>query len=97
MYYFYSKNEGISRNRQNLQPLKARSLFFICLILCIYHSQFLFAADALLFSFSIDPTVPQSFWAIMIGLGINWSGTVCINQSVNQRYLACKSVKDARM
>jgi len=49
------------------------------------------------FSFNIDPTLPYTFWTVMIGLGFTWCGGVCIDQSVNQRYLACKSVRDARM
>jgi len=65
----------------------------------ILHSpqSLLIAADPLIFSFNIDPTVTYTFWTIMVGLGINWCTGVCINQQITQRYLACKTVKDARM
>jgi len=48
-------------------------------------------------SFDADPTVLYTFWTIMVGLGLNWSGAMCVNQCITQRYLACKSVRDARM
>jgi len=88
-----------SKARQNLQPQEVKNVLLMCLMLCVYNNQcsLLIAAGDIFFSFSIDPTLPNTFWTIMVGLAFMWCGAVCINQSINQRYLACKSVKDARM
>ncbi|CAK8683876.1 unnamed protein product [Clavelina lepadiformis] len=47
--------------------------------------------------FDLDPTIPHSFWTIFIGGAFAWCGTMCTNQAITQRYLSCKSVKDARV
>ncbi|XP_077990171.1 sodium-coupled monocarboxylate transporter 1-like isoform X1 [Glandiceps talaboti] len=48
-------------------------------------------------NFSFDPTVRHSFWSICIGGVFTWLAIYGINQSQVQRYLTCRSERDARI
>ena len=71
----------------------------MCVVLRAYTIQcfLLFVPDNVFFSFNPDPTRPYSFWTVIVGLGVSWCSVLCINQSISQRYLSCKSVRHARM
>nr|CAB3266301.1 sodium/iodide cotransporter-like [Phallusia mammillata] len=48
-------------------------------------------------NFNLDPTYPYTIWSIVIGQTFIWCRAGCVTQSISQRYLACKSVKHARI
>jgi len=91
----------LSQGESSSQPTiaKVRNLLLMCVVLRAYHIQclLLFAPDNVFFSFNPDPTRPYSFWTVIVGLGVSWCSVLCINQSITQRYLSCKSVRHARM
>lgn len=47
-------------------------------------------------TFNPDPTFTLTAWTMMFGLGINWASVPLCNQTIVQRFQACRSVKDAR-
>lgn len=49
-----------------------------------------------LFEFDMDPRIRSTFWTVMVGTSVAQTTLACCNQSISQRYSACKSVSDAR-
>uniref|UniRef100_H2YDW6 Sodium-coupled monocarboxylate transporter 1 n=1 Tax=Ciona savignyi TaxID=51511 RepID=H2YDW6_CIOSA len=49
------------------------------------------------FEMNPDPRIRYSFWTVWFGVAVTWSGALCINQVMSQRYLSCSSVKNARI
>ncbi|XP_076089792.1 sodium-coupled monocarboxylate transporter 1-like [Mytilus galloprovincialis] len=47
-------------------------------------------------NFDPDPTVRHTFWALVVGGMINWTGTYGASQSSIQRFSALSSLKEAR-
>ncbi|XP_071959654.1 sodium-coupled monocarboxylate transporter 1-like [Antedon mediterranea] len=47
--------------------------------------------------FGADPRIRHSFWSILIGGFFTWVAIYGVNQSQVQRYLSCKSMKDAQI
>ncbi|XP_033096745.1 sodium-coupled monocarboxylate transporter 1-like [Anneissia japonica] len=47
--------------------------------------------------FRVDPRVRHSFWSICIGGFFTWIAIYGVNQSQVQRYLSCKTMKDAQI
>lgn len=50
-----------------------------------------------MFDFTFDMTRKYTFWSTCVALSISFTSTACINQSISQRYLSCKNVRDARI
>uniref|UniRef100_A0A4W3KKR9 Sodium-coupled monocarboxylate transporter 2-like n=1 Tax=Callorhinchus milii TaxID=7868 RepID=A0A4W3KKR9_CALMI len=48
------------------------------------------------FDFDFDPRKRHTFWSILIGGTFAWTAIYCCNQAQIQRYLACKSEREAR-
>uniref|UniRef100_H2YAS1 Sodium-coupled monocarboxylate transporter 1 n=1 Tax=Ciona savignyi TaxID=51511 RepID=H2YAS1_CIOSA len=46
--------------------------------------------------FDLDPRI-RPFWSLMVGASMSRVQLACCNQSICQRYLSCKSAKDARI
>lgn len=48
------------------------------------------------FRFSFDPYRSDTFWAVFLGLTVQWAGAYCVSQTQVQRYNSMKSKKLAR-
>ena len=48
------------------------------------------------FSFETDPRIRHTFWSIMVGGSFLWLGVYAVNQSQVQRYLSCKTERQAK-
>ncbi|XP_070534914.1 sodium-coupled monocarboxylate transporter 2-like isoform X2 [Ptychodera flava] len=48
-------------------------------------------------NFSFDPTIRHTFWTICVGGLFTWLAIYGINQSQVQRYLTCRTERDARI
>ncbi|KAK4873454.1 hypothetical protein RN001_015483 [Aquatica leii] len=49
------------------------------------------------FNMNLDPTVRETFWAIVIGMGVTFIGNLGINPSSIQRFLSLPTYRDAQM
>ncbi|XP_059185587.1 sodium-coupled monocarboxylate transporter 1 [Centropristis striata] len=49
------------------------------------------------FDFDPDPLKRHTFWSIVIGGSIMWTSIYAINQSQVQRYISCKTLRQAKM
>ncbi|KAM6928159.1 sodium-coupled monocarboxylate transporter 1 [Xenentodon cancila] len=49
------------------------------------------------FDFDPDPLKRHTFWTIVVGGSIMWASIYSINQSQVQRYIACKTLRHAKM
>ncbi|XP_076800744.1 sodium-coupled monocarboxylate transporter 1-like [Clavelina lepadiformis] len=50
-----------------------------------------------IFDLSPDPTLQRTLWTVFLGFAIIKTNGVCCDQASGQRYLSCKSIKDARV
>nr|XP_039267207.1 sodium-coupled monocarboxylate transporter 1-like [Styela clava] len=48
-------------------------------------------------SFEIDPRIRHTFWSILIGGSILWTSIFGVNQSQVQRYICCRTRRDANI
>lgn len=48
-------------------------------------------------SFDLDPRSRYTFWTFLLGGTLVWLSMYGVNQAQVQRYVACKSEKEARM
>jgi len=64
-----------------------------------YHlpsSELRFIASFCLCSFELDPRIRHTFWTINVGGTFLWLGVFGVSQSMVQRYLSCKTIKQAK-
>lgn len=47
--------------------------------------------------FDFDPRYRHTVWSLVVGLGLMWTGIFATSQSQVQRYLCCRTEKEARM
>ena len=47
-------------------------------------------------SFEVDPRVRHSFWSVVVGGTFLWLGIYAVSQSQVQRYLCCKTEREAK-
>ena len=69
--------------------------YFVNVYCSIYALQ-KFIIFLVFYSFELDPRIRHTFWTISVGGTFLWLGIYGVSQSMVQRFLACKTLKQAK-